>query len=75
MENKIYHDAVEAGVRGDISGFIESRNRLAILVGGQSRAEVILTGMLTKSLFVEESKRAMKKRSEEKGINWNQTKL
>ncbi len=69
------HDAVEAGVRGDISGFIESRNRLAILVGGQSRAEVILTGMLTKSLFVEESKRAMKKRSEEKGISWNQTKL
>ncbi len=69
------NDAIEAGVRGDLSGFIESRNRLAVLVGGQSRAEVILTGMLTKSLFVEESKRAMKKRSKEKGINWNPSKL
>ena len=68
------NDAIEAGVRGDINRFIESRNRLAILVGGQSRAEVILTGMLTKSLFVEESKRAMKKRSEEKGVSWNPSK-
>ena len=67
-------DAIEAGVRGDITRFIESRNRLAILVGGQARAEVILTGMLTKSLFVEESKRAMKKRSREKGMQWNQSK-
>lgn len=67
-------DAREAGVRANASNFIESRNRLAILVGGQARAEVILNGMLTKSLFVEESKRAMKKRSRQKGIEWNQSK-
>ena len=36
-------DAIEAGVRADVGKFIESRNRLAILVGGQARAEVILT--------------------------------
>ena len=66
-------DAIEAGVRADVSNFLESRNRLAILVGGQARAEVILTGMLTKSLFVEESKRAMKKRSLEKGTQWDQS--
>ena len=67
-------DAIEAGVRADVGNFIESRNRLAILVGGQARAEVILTGMLTKSLFVEESKRAMKKRSRQKGTEWDQSK-
>jgi len=67
-------DAIEAGVRTDVSRFIESRNRLAILAGGQARAEVILTGMLTKSLFVEESKIAMKKRSRQKGTAWFQSK-
>jgi len=64
-------DAREAGVRGDISEFIAARNRLAILLGGQSRAEVILTGMLNTSLFVEESKRALKRRSTEKGLIWD----
>ena len=65
------NDAREAGIRGDIGGFIDARNRLAILVGGQSRAEVILTGLLNTSLFVDESKRSLKKRSKQKGINWD----
>ena len=62
------NDAREAGVRGDVNEFIAARNRLAILVGGQARAEVILTGMLNTSLFVEESKRAMKKRISQRGL-------
>ena len=65
------NDAREAGIKGDIGGFIAARNRLAILVGGQSRAEVILTGLLNTSLFVDESKRSLKKRSKLKGINWD----
>tara|TARA_B100001564_G_scaffold309186_1_gene280111 strand:+ start:42 stop:5015 length:4974 start_codon:yes stop_codon:yes gene_type:complete len=65
------NDAREAGVRGDTSEFIAARNRLAILVGGQARAEVILTGMLNTSLFVEESKRAIKKRITQRGLNWD----
>ena len=65
------NDAREAGVRGDVNEFIAARNRLAILVGGQARAEVILTGMLNTSLFVEESKRSMKKRTSQRGISWD----
>ena len=65
------NDAREAGIRGDIGRFIDARNRLAILVGGQSRAEVILTGLLNTSLFVDESKRSLKKRSKQKGIRWD----
>ena len=64
-------DAREAGVRGDVSEFIAARNRLAVLVGGQARAEVILTGMLNTSLFVEESKRSIKKRTLQKGLDWD----
>lgn len=65
------NDAREAGVRGDVNEFIAARNRLAILVGGQARAEVILTGMLNTSLFVEESKRSMKKRISQRGLKWD----
>ena len=65
------NDAREAGVRGDVNEFIAARNRLAILVGGQARAEVILTGMLNTSLFVEESKRSMKKRITQRGLDWD----
>jgi ATP-dependent exoDNAse (exonuclease V) beta subunit len=65
------NDAREAGVRGDVNQFIAARNRLAILVGGQARAEVILTGMLNTSLFVEESKRSMKKRISQRGLKWD----
>ena len=64
-------DAREAGIRGDVNEFIAARNRLAILVGGQARAEVILTGMLNTSLFVEESKRSMKKRISQRGLKWD----
>ena len=64
-------DAYEAGVRGNIGAFIEARNRLAILLGGQERSAVVLSGMLGKSLFVEEAHHAMLARAQSMGVNWS----
>lgn len=64
-------DALEAGVRGNVTEFISARNRLAILLGGQERAAVVLSGMLGKSLFVEESHRAMGSRAKSIGHFWD----
>ncbi len=69
------YDAMEAGVLGDRDGFIEARNNLAVLLGGQRNAEVVLSGLLNTSLFVEETKRSIKQKSEEKGIDWRETDL
>ncbi len=63
-------DALEAGVRGNVGAFISARNRLAILLGGQERAAVVLSGMLGKSLFVEEAHHAMVARAESNGYDW-----
>ena len=63
-------DALEAGVRGNVDAFISARNRLAILLGGQERAAVVLSGMLGKSLFVEEAHHAMITRAESNGHDW-----
>ena len=64
-------DAHEAGVRGNIGAFIEARNRLAVLLGGQDRSAVVLRGMLGKSLFVEEANQAMLSRAQTLGYDWN----
>ena len=64
-------DAYEAGVRGNIGAFIEARNRLAVLLGGQERSAVVLSGMLGKSLFVEEAHHAMLARAQSMGVNWS----
>jgi ATP-dependent exoDNAse (exonuclease V) beta subunit len=69
------YDAMEAGVLGDRQGFIDARNNLAILLGGQQNAETVLSGLLNTSLFVEETKRSIKQKSEEKGIDWRETEL
>jgi hypothetical protein len=66
---------MEAGVLGDRQGFIDARNNLAILLGGQQNAETVLSGLLNTSLFVEETKRSIKQKSEEKGIDWRETEL
>ena len=63
-------DALEAGVRGNVDAFITARNRLAILLGGQERAAVVLSGMLGKSLFVEEAHHAMVARANSNGYDW-----
>jgi superfamily I DNA/RNA helicase len=68
-------DAEEAGVRGDPYGFVESRNNLAILLGGQSNAETVLSGLLNTSLFVEETKRSLSEKSKDKGILWDDSRL
>ena len=52
-------DAQEAGVLGYVNSFIEARDRISIALGGQEQASVVLSGMLNKSLFVEESKRSI----------------
>ena len=64
-------DAHEAGVRGNIGAFIEARNRLAVLLGGQEHSAVVLSGMLGKSLFVEEAYHAMLSRSQSIGADWS----
>tara|TARA_B100001093_G_scaffold516803_1_gene596513 strand:- start:66608 stop:71581 length:4974 start_codon:yes stop_codon:yes gene_type:complete len=64
-------DALEAGVRGNVDGFISARNRLAVLLGGQERAAVVLSGMLGKSLFVEEAHHAMVARAHSNGEQWS----
>jgi len=65
------NDAHEAGVRGNIGAFIEARNRLAVLLGGQEHSAVVLSGMLGKSLFVEEAYRAMLARAQSIGSAWS----
>tara|TARA_B110000902_G_scaffold70538_1_gene83600 strand:+ start:7559 stop:12511 length:4953 start_codon:yes stop_codon:yes gene_type:complete len=65
------NDAHEAGVRGNIGAFIEARNRLAVLLGGQEHSAVVLSGMLGKSLFVEEAYHAMLARAQSIGSAWS----
>ena len=65
------NDAHEAGVRGNIGAFIEARDRLAVLLGGQEHSAVVLSGMLGKSLFVEEAYRAMLARARLIGSTWS----
>ncbi len=64
-------DAREAGINVGESEFIAARNRLAILLGGQKKAEVVFKGLLWKSLFVEESRRSLMHRCEQMGLAWD----
>jgi ATP-dependent exoDNAse (exonuclease V) beta subunit len=65
------YDAQEAGIYVGKSEFIEARDRLAVLLGGQQKAAVVFTGMLWKSLFVEESRRSILHRCNEMGLVWD----
>ena len=65
------YDAREAGITVGQSEFIAARNRLAVLLGGQQKAEVVFKGLLWKSLFVEESRRSLLNRCEEMGLAWD----
>ena len=65
------YDAREAGINVGESEFIAARNRLAILLGGQKKAEVVFKGLLWKSLFVEESRRSLLNRCVEMGLTWD----
>ena len=64
-------DAHEAGITVGESEFIAARNRLAILLGGQKKAEVVFKGLLWKSLFVEESRRSLMHRCEQMRLAWD----
>ena len=45
------------------------------MLGGQSNAETVLSGLLNTSLFVEETKRSLREKSKSKGISWDDSKL
>ena len=44
---------------GDIESFLESRDRLSVLLGGQASSTTVVKGMLKRSLFVEEASRRL----------------
>ena len=64
-------DAREAGVLNHHQAFLDARNRLVARLGGQDQAEVVLGGLLDRSLFVEQSHRSMIQRAEAMGLDWN----
>ena len=64
-------DAHEAGVLNHHQAFIAARDRLVAMMGGQGPAEVVLNGLMQRSLFVEQSHRAMIQRAEDLGLQWN----
>ena len=64
-------DAREAGVLNHHQAFLDARNRLVTRLGGQDQAEVVLGGLLARSLFVEQSHRSMIQRAEGMGLVWN----
>ena len=49
----------EVGMSGDIEAFLESRDRLSVLLGGQDSSAKVVKGMLKRSLFVEEASRKL----------------
>ena len=52
-------DGIEAGMSGDIESFLSARDRLSVLLGGQSSSSTVVRGMLKRSLFVEEAARRL----------------
>ena len=64
-------DAREAGVLNHHQAFLDARNRLVARLGGQDQAEIVLGGLLDRSLFVEQSHRSMIQRAEDMGLPWN----
>ena len=56
-------DAREAGVLNHHDAFLEARTRLVARLGGQEQAEVVLNGLLGRSLFVEQAHRSMIQRA------------
>jgi len=64
-------DAREAGVLNHHDAFLQARDRLVARLGGQEHAEVVLTGLMSRSLFVEQSHRSMIHRANDMGLSWN----
>jgi ATP-dependent exoDNAse (exonuclease V) beta subunit len=64
-------DAREAGVLNHHQEFLAARDRLVARLGGQDHAEVVLNGLLDRSLFVEQSHRSMIQRAQSMGLHWN----
>ena len=64
-------DAREAGVLNHHDAFLASRTRLVARLGGQDQAEVVLNGLLGRSLFVEQSHRSMIQQAQDMSLAWN----
>ena len=52
-------EGIEAGMSGDIESFLTARDRLSVLLGGQTSSSTVVRGMLKRSLFVEEAARRL----------------
>jgi ATP-dependent exoDNAse (exonuclease V) beta subunit len=64
-------DALNAGLLENPQEFLGARDRLAVRLGGQSNAEVVIQGLMSKSMFVEEAHRNLLRRAQEQNIEWN----
>ena len=64
-------DAREAGVLNHHAAFLEARTRLVARLGGQEQAEVVLNGLLERSLFVEQAHRSMIQSAQDMNLPWN----
>ena len=63
-------DAREAGVLNHHDEVLAARNRLVARLGGQDQAEIVLKGLMARSLFVEQSHRSMIHQANELGLTW-----
>ncbi len=64
-------DALEAGLLENPVEFLEARDRLTVRLGGQANAEIVIQGLMSKSMFVEEAYRNLMRRAEEKGVEFS----
>ncbi|HIF16857.1 MAG TPA: hypothetical protein EYQ85_06360 [Candidatus Poseidoniales archaeon] len=51
-------DALDAGMTGDILSMLQSRDRLALMMGGRKTAAIVINGLIGQTLFVEEAENA-----------------
>ena len=64
-------DALNAGLLENPEEFLGARDRLAVRLGGQSNAEVVIKGLMAKSMFVDEAHRNLLRRAQDQNIEWN----
>ena len=64
-------DALEAGLLENPIEFLEARDRLTVRLGGQANAAIVIQGLMSKSMFVEEAYRNLMRRAEEQGIEFH----
>ncbi|MBT7938425.1 MAG: UvrD-helicase domain-containing protein, partial [Euryarchaeota archaeon] len=61
-------DALDAGMTGDILSMLQSRDRLALMMGGRRTAAIVINGLIGQTLFVEEAENAWFSHTGEDGL-------